>query len=279
MQDKVGGLYLLGSTGQGVLFKEPQRKKILEVVLDVNDGRLPVMVQVGSMTTRESIALALHAEKSGADAVSSVGPVYFSGAAEMVLTHYREIAETTQLPFFPYQFGNDSIKGDINDFIKALVEIPQVQGMKLTTTDLIQISTIHNYAGDRLSLFSGADELLCHSALCGTVGAIGSFYNFWYDECANARKEFMGGNFELGRDFMLEFQRTIFELLPNAWTFFRSAMEYKYQVDIGPAVRPVGNHHKEWNITEVQRIMERIEKAAQVNHGEIVAPQISHGMD
>ena len=144
VQDKVGGLYLLGSTGQGVLFKEPQRKKILEVVLDVNDGRLPVMVQVGSMTTRESIALALHAEKSGADAVSSVGPVYFSGAAEMVLTHYREIAETTQLPFFPYQFGNDSIKGDINDFIKALVEIPQVQGMKLTTTDLIQISTIHN---------------------------------------------------------------------------------------------------------------------------------------
>lgn len=264
IRDEVDGLYLLGSTGQGVLFKESQRKKILEVVQDVNADRVPIMVQVGSMTTRDSKALALHAEKAGVDAISSVGPVYFPGGAEMVLTHYREIAETTQLPFFPYQLGSASIKGDINDFIRALLDMPQVQGMKLTTTDLIQISTIHNFAGDRLKLFSGADELLCHSALCGTVGAIGSFYNFWYKECAHARNAFIAGDFELGRDFMLEFQRIIFELLPNAWTFFRSAMKIKYQVDIGPAIRPVGNHHKEWKMSEVQKIMDRIEEVAQV---------------
>ncbi|MBY5956949.1 dihydrodipicolinate synthase family protein [Membranicola marinus] len=264
IRDGVDGLYLLGSTGQGVLFKEAQRKKILEVVQDVNAERVPIMVQVGSMTTRDSKALACHAENAGADAISSVGPVYFPGGADMVLTHYRDIAQTTQLPFFPYQLGSTSIKGDINDFIRALLDMPQVQGMKLTTTDLIQISTIHNYAGDRLKLFSGADELLCHSSLCGTVGAIGSFYNFWYKECAHVRNTFINGDFELAKDFMLEFQRTIFEVLPNVWTFFRAAMKLKYQVDIGPAVRPVGNNNQKWEVGEVQQIMDRIEEVAKV---------------
>lgn len=262
IKDGVDGLYLLGSTGQGVVFNEDQRRSILEAVLNVNEGRVPVMVQVGSMTTRKSRELAIHAEKAGADAISSVGPIYFPGGAEMVLTHYRDIAESTDLPFFPYQLGSSSIKGDINDFVQALVDMPQVKGMKLTTTDLIQISTTHNFAGDRLKLFSGADELLCHSALCGTVGAIGSFYNFWFKESAFVWQSFVEGDFELARDFMLEFQRTIFEILPNAWTFFRAAVKLKYQVDIGPAVKPVGNHHREWDIEEVRKIMDRMKDAA-----------------
>lgn len=264
INDGVKGLYILGSTGQGVLFTENQRMEVAEKVLNINAGRVPVMVQVGSMTTRNSRALAIHAENAGANAISSVGPVYFPGGADMVLTHYRDIAESTSLPFFPYQLGSSSIKGDINDFIKALIDMPQVHGMKLTTTDLIQISTIHNLVGDRLKLFSGADELLCHSALCGTIGAIGSFYNFWYRECTHVYDSFMNGNFELGKDFMLTFQRIIFEVLPNAWTFFESAMKIKYGVNIGPAVRPVGNNHRNWDDVEVQRIMDEIEQVAQL---------------
>ncbi|HLT94773.1 MAG TPA: dihydrodipicolinate synthase family protein, partial [Membranihabitans sp.] len=264
INEGVDGLYLLGSTGQGVMFDSHQRQEILEVVINVNHGRVPIMVQVGSLTTKQSRELAIHAEQSGADAVSSVGPIYFPGGAEMVLNHYREIAEATSLPFFPYQLGSASIKGDINDFIRALLDMPQVQGMKLTTTDLIQISTIHNDAGERLKLFSGADELLCHSALCGAIGAIGSFYNFWFKECAHVRQSFVEGDFELARDFMLEFQRSIFEVLPNAWTFFREAVKYKFQVDIGPAIRPIGNHNKPWQASDVEHIMRRLEDAARM---------------
>src|SRR5690606_10569005 len=73
------GLYILGSTGQGVLFTEEQRKAVAEVVTRVNSDRVPIMVQVGSMTTAESVRLAEHAESCGASAISSVGPIYFSG--------------------------------------------------------------------------------------------------------------------------------------------------------------------------------------------------------
>jgi N-acetylneuraminate lyase len=253
------GLYILGSTGQGVLFTEEQRKKVTTVVSEVASGRIPIMVQVGALTTSESVSLAKHAEKCGVDGISSVGPIYFSGTATMALEHYTKIATATSLPFFPYQLGDNSIPGETSSFLKRLLEIPNVVGMKLTTNQLLEISFIHNYAGDRLRLFSGSDELFCHASLCGTVGAIGSFYNLWGVACKQVLAEFMNGNYSITKEFMLSFQQVIQLVLPNIWTFFRKAMLLKYNIDIGPTKAPLGNGQSDWKEKEVLSITEKIE--------------------
>lgn len=253
------GLYILGSTGQGVLFTEDQRKKVTKVVSEVVSGRVPIIVQVGSLTTEESVRLAKHAEKCGVDGISSVGPIYFSGTADTALEHYNRIARSTNLPFFPYQLGDRFIPGDTISFVKKLLEIPNVAGMKLTTNQLLEISSIYNYAGDRLKLFSGSDELFCHASLCGSVGAIGSFYNLWGVPCKQIMSEFMNGNYQLTREFMLSFQKTIQLILPNVWTFFRKAMLLKYNIEIGPSKAPLGNTNTEWKDEEVMALTERIE--------------------
>lgn len=253
------GLYILGSTGQGVLFTEDQRKKVTKVVSEVVSGRVPIIVQVGSLTTEESVRLAKHAEKCGVDGISSVGPIYFSGTADTALEHYNRIARSTNLPFFPYQLGDRFIPGDTISFVKKLLEIPNVAGMKLTTNQLLEISSIYNYAGDRLKLFSGSDELFCHASLCGSVGAIGSFYNLWGVPCKQIMSEFINGNYQLTREFMLSFQKTIQLILPNVWTFFRKAMLLKYNIEIGPSKAPLGNTNTEWKDEEVMALTERIE--------------------
>src|SRR5690606_19903765 len=94
-------------------------------------------------------------------------------------------------------------------FISELLKIPNVAGMKLTTGQLLEISTIHLQAGDKLRLFSGADELLCQASLCGTVGAIGTFYNLWGKACKRVLGAFQAGDYALGKAFMLDFQRII----------------------------------------------------------------------
>src|SRR5690606_24975025 len=147
------GLYILGSTGQGVLLSEEQRKRITEIVVEVTAGRVPVMVQVGAMTTGESVRHARHAEQCGADAVSSVGPIYYAGSADMALAHYNSIATATALPFFPYQLSENTMSEGVELYVERLLEIPNIAGMKLTTNHLLEISTIHNFAGERLKLF------------------------------------------------------------------------------------------------------------------------------
>jgi len=253
------GLYILGSTGQGVLFTEDQRKKVAAAVTEMAAGKVPVIVQVGSLTTEESVRLAKHAAQCGADGVSSVGPIYFAASANMALEHYRAIASATDLPFFPYQLGDSSIPAETIGFVKRVLELPNIAGMKLTTNHLLQISSIHNYAGDRLKLFSGSDELFCHASLCGTVGAIGSFYNLWGSPCKQVMTEFQNGNYRLGKEFMLAFQQVIETVIPNIWTFLRQAMQLKYGIDIGRTKAPLGNTHTEWKDGDVIAMSEKLE--------------------
>lgn len=262
------GLYLLGSTGQGFLLGEAERKKVTEVAASVNGGQVPLIIQVGSMTTGESVRLAQHAAGCNVDGISSVAPVYYGssdGSSAMALKHYESIASATDLPFFPYQLGTSGFSDGLVGFVNKLLQLPNMAGMKLTTNNLLEISTISYSSRGKLTLFSGADELMCHAALCGTSGAIGSFYNVFGPECQFVRNSFMEGNVALATDFMLIFQEMIAEVLPNVWTFFRQAIRLRYEVDIGPAIPPVGNTNRPWNEEKVVALLERIINAAKVN--------------
>ena len=236
VRQEVDGIYLLGSTGQGFLFNEQERMRIAEEAISIVNGRLPVMVHVGALNTEESVRLAKHAVKLGADAISSVGPIYYAATVAMALEHYRKIATATDCPFFPYQIGNFKTT---DEFIVRLSEIPNVEGMKLTTGNLLEISSIYHKGKKGWSLFSGADELLCHAALCGTAGAIGSTYNLLGGTCKAVRAGFLQGEVEVGAAFMLHLQQLIEDILPQIWTFFRKAMILKHEIDIGDPKPPL----------------------------------------
>jgi N-acetylneuraminate lyase len=123
--EQVDGLYLLGSTGQGFLFTENERMRIAEIASEINDKRLPLMVQVGALNTEESIRLARHAFKIHADAISSVGPIYYGASVNMAFEHYRKIASSTELPFYPYQIGNSAS----SELIDRLMTVENIGGM------------------------------------------------------------------------------------------------------------------------------------------------------
>lgn len=253
---ELDGIYLLGSTGQGFLYPEEERKHIAKLSLEITNRRLPVIVQVGALSTYESVRLAQHAAAHGADGISSVGPIYYATSPAMGLEHYKKIANATNLPFFPYQIGNSPMT---DDMIRQLMEIPNVKGLKLTTGNLLEISAIKIKSKGAWKLFSGADELMCHAAVCGTVGAIGSTYNLFGPVCQYVRREFLNGNIKLGMDFMIEFQELILDILPCIWTFLQRGMQLRYGIDIGTAKAPLLSPEMSWSDEELMRRINRIE--------------------
>jgi N-acetylneuraminate lyase len=253
---QLDGIYLLGSTGQGFLYAEEERKHIAKLSLEITNKRLPVIVHVGAFSTDESVRLAQHAAAHGADGISSVGPIYYATSPAMGLQHYKRIANATTLPFFPYQIGNAPMT---DDMIRQLLEIPNVKGLKLTTGNLLEISAINIKSKGAWKLFSGADELMCQAAVCGTVGAIGSTYNLFGPVCQYVRREFLNGNVKLGMDFMLEFQELILEILPCIWTFFQRGMQLRYGIDIGTAKAPLLSPELSWSDEELMKRIQSIE--------------------
>lgn len=254
---QLDGIYLLGSTGQGFLYSEEERKHIAKLSLEIVNKRIPVIVQVGAMCTDESVRLAVHAAEHGADGISSVGPIYYAPSPAMGIEHYRKISSATNLPFFPYQIGNAPMT---DDMIKQLLDMPNVKGLKLTTGSMLEISAIKIKSKGVWKLFSGADELMCHAAVCGTIGAIGSTYNLFGPVCQYVRKEFLKGNVQLGIDFMIVFQDLILEILPCIWTFFHRGMQLRYGIDIGTPKAPLLAPDLPWSDEELMMRITAIER-------------------
>ncbi len=175
MSYDIGGLYLTGSTGEAFLMNSEERKKQVEIVMDEVAGKLPVVVHVGAISTRESVALAKHAERAGAAGISSVPPFYFKFSEDQIFGYYRDIAEATSLPMIVY---NIPLAGMMTvDMIRRLSGIGNVKGVKYTGTALHEVYQIQDACKPGFQIYGGCDELGASNIAHGVDGIIGSFYN------------------------------------------------------------------------------------------------------
>ena len=264
VKQRLGGLYVLGSTGQWPVLRIEQRMAAAERIVKTAAGRIPVMVHVGAVATDDAVTLARHAAKIGANAVSCVTPIYYPATTDVTFEHYRRIGAATDLPLFIYHLSYvNQLAISPREYAERILALPHIAGMKITDRDLYQFGLIHVHSQGRLQLFSGADEVMCHAALSGAIGAIGTFYNVWGPACQTARQAFVNGSFEAGRRFMLTFQKAIGEVLQSGsiWDFLRAAMRIKYGIEIGPPIAPLGMLEKPWKDADAERLLAAVDEA------------------
>jgi len=170
---EVDGLYVCGQTGEGLQQAPEQRKRVAEASVKASPKGKTVIVHVGASSTGIAVDLARHAEQAGAQAVSSLPPAG-SYSMDEVRAYYRAIAESVSIPllvyFFPAFAANPRTLGDL----ESLCEIPNVSGLKFTSTDLYTMGELKRQGA---VIYNGFDEILVAGLLMGADGGIGSFYN------------------------------------------------------------------------------------------------------
>jgi N-acetylneuraminate lyase len=172
------GFYILGSTGEGLLLSEAERRRMAETVVDQVKGRVPVVVHVGALSTRAACDLAVHAQEAGATATSSIPPFYFRVGVEGVKDHYKRIGAASDLPFYIYNIPATTGVDVTVDIVQDLVaEMPTLRGMKFTSYDFRRMRQIIDLEGGRLNVLSGPDEMMIAAQSMGADGAIGTTYN------------------------------------------------------------------------------------------------------
>ena len=175
MSMDIGGLYVTGSTGETWLMTAEERMRQVEIVMEEVGDKIPVVVHVGAMSTREAVKLAKHAEKYGAAGVSSVPPFYFKYNADQIFNYYKDVAEATSLPMIVY---NIPLAGMMTvDQIIRLSTIENVKGVKYTGTALFEVMQIKDGCKEGFQVYGGCDELGSSNIAIGVDGIIGSFYN------------------------------------------------------------------------------------------------------
>lgn len=239
----VDGLYVTGSTGEAFMMSPEERKRALEVVTDEVKGRVPVIAHIGAISTNLSIDLAKHAERVGADALSSVPPFYWGFSQDQIVSYYTDITASTGLPMCAYNVPLAGLFGF--DLIKKLADIPGVEGIKYTATTHHEIMRIKAEIGSDFIIYSGADEMAMSGLAFGADGIIGSFYNSIPEVYLALYSAVKAGDMEKAKALQEVGNAVIFfTLARNPIAAIKRAMAWQ-GADAGYCRKPFGNFYTE----------------------------------
>ena len=170
----VHGVYVCGTTGEGMLQPRGQRQAIVETAVASTPRGRHVVVHVGAASLDEALALSSHAAKAGAHAISSLPPLSGQFGFSEVLRYYDALARASDLPLLVYYFPDISQSIASTEQLETLCDLPNVLGVKFTDFDLYRMSVLTR---PQRCIFNGRDEVLAAGLLMGADGGIGSFYN------------------------------------------------------------------------------------------------------
>jgi N-acetylneuraminate lyase len=172
----VNGVYVCGSTGEGLLQSVEERKRVLEAAIAESKGEIAVIAQIGAMNTRDSMELAIHAERAGADAISAVPPFYYRHSEEAVHKHWTAIMNSTELPFIIYHIPATTGFNLTSDLLRRMIVNPKVIGVKVSVSSTYELERFKKIGGDDFLIFNGPDEQYLAGRIMGADGGIGGTY-------------------------------------------------------------------------------------------------------
>lgn len=215
--DGACGLYVCGSTGEGVSLSSGERRQVAAAFTVAARGRVPVIVHVGHDSLAEAAALAAHAAEIGADATSAMPPCYFAlrDAATAVDCSAAVAAAAPHLPFYYYHIpAMTGVTIDVVDFLKQAGDrIPNLAGVKYTANTLHEFQECVALDGGRFEMLSGYDELLLPALAVGARAAVGSTFNVATPAYRRLIAAFQAGDLDLARAEQLRAVAMIRELM------------------------------------------------------------------
>ena len=165
------GIVPTGTTGESPTLSYEEHKAVIERVVSIVDGQIPVIAGTGSNSTAEAIELTAHARKIGADASLQVCPYYNKPTQEGFFQHFKAIAEEVDIPLVLYNIpGRCGGTGLSIDTIERLSQIENIVAIKEATGSLDLASEIA--LRTNLTLLSGDDSLTLPIASVGGKGVI-----------------------------------------------------------------------------------------------------------
>jgi N-acetylneuraminate lyase len=177
-QKGVGGLYVTGSTGEGIYLDFEIRKKIVEVAVSLSKKRGNVIVHVGAIQAAKAIELADHAARVGADAISSIPPFAGGYSWSEVHSFYADLAAASRLPVIAYYIPGLTGQQRTLEELATLLTIPNIAGYKFTEYNLYTMQRLLARFSPEQIMYNGPDEMLALGLQFGAHGGIGTTYNF-----------------------------------------------------------------------------------------------------
>lgn len=192
-------LYPCGTTGEMYLMSAEERELVAETVVKKAAGRVTVFIHVGAMTVDETIRLAQHAHKIGADGVGVVTPSYFTVNDRAMVEYYKTVcaALPDDFPVYVYvipQLAHNDISAATMEQIAAACK--NVVGVKYSFADMRRINEYLQVRNGNFSVVPGADDLFLPALVCGCDGVVSGCSGPFPEAFVAVYKAFQSGDLE-----------------------------------------------------------------------------------
>lgn len=191
-------LVVQGTTGESPTLSQEEKRRVLDTVLEVNNGQLPVVYGVGGNNTL-SLEPLLKNVPSGVDGILSVSPYYNKPIQKGILAHFKMVASFTDLPIILYNVPGRTGSNMSIETTLELAEIPNVVSVKEASGNMEQIMDIIRQRKPGFGVLSGDDNLTMPLIAAGADGVISVVANAFPERFSQMVHASMSGNLELAK--------------------------------------------------------------------------------
>jgi 4-hydroxy-tetrahydrodipicolinate synthase len=161
-----------GSTGEAATLTIAEHRRVVEITVEVTEGRVPVVAGAGTNDTARAITLSREMQVAGATHLLHVSPAYNKPPQRGIIAHFRAIADAVDLPIVVYNVPGRTASNIEAKTTLTLAEHPRIVAIKEASGNLAQVTTILRNRPASFSVLSGDDAMTLPIMAAGGDGVI-----------------------------------------------------------------------------------------------------------
>ena len=191
-------LVVQGTTGESPTLSQDEKRKVLETVLEVNNGQLPIVYGIGGNNTAGLEGLFKNLP-TGVDGILSVSPYYNKPIQKGIVAHFKQVASYTDLPIILYNVPGRTGSNMSVETTLELAEINNVVAVKEASGNMEQIMDIIRQRKTGFAVLSGDDNLTMPLIAAGADGVISVVANAFPERFSQMVHASMAGQLDLAK--------------------------------------------------------------------------------
>ena len=172
------GILVNGTTAEPSTLTLDERNKLINIAVEVANGKIPVIAGTGSQSIIETKILTNHAVKAGVDSLLIVTPYYIKPPQRGLIEYYLELTEKIDIPWMIYHIPGRTAVNVTLETMKILSDkSANFVGMKHAVNDLGFVTECLSAFGPDFKIFVGLEELsfpMLSIGACGLMNAVGN---------------------------------------------------------------------------------------------------------
>ena len=201
----IDALVVCGTTGESAVLNHEEHLKVIELAVQQNAGRVPIIAGTGSNDTAYAVELSKDALSLGADALLMVTPYYNKTSQTGLVAHYNYIADRVDAPIIVY---NVPSRTGVNIKPETYLELSKhknIVAAKEANGDISSVLKTISLCGDDLTIYSGNDDQTVPMMALGAKGVISVISNILPTEFHNLTDACLEGDFKKATEMSVKY--------------------------------------------------------------------------